>query len=80
MRSEYGLCEGQFDEVEAAWLTAAWGRRKRFEAKLLALEVWSLAAGGMAGGVSRETGQYQRVPEAELWSQMGLGPDGRTVS
>jgi hypothetical protein len=78
MRSEYGLREGEYDDVDAAWLTAAWGRRKRFEARLLALEVWSLAA----GTVSRETGggRYERVSEAELWAQMGLGPDGRTIS
>lgn len=76
MRSEYGLREGEFDEVDAAWLAAAWARRKRFEARLLALEVWGLAAGS-GGGVSQETGSYQRVPEAELLAQMGLGANGR---
>lgn len=81
MRSEYGLREGEFDDVEAAWMTAAWGRRKRFEAQLLAMEVWRLAAGMMPdGAVAGGAGQYERVPEAELWAQIGIDPDARTSS
>jgi hypothetical protein len=49
-------------------LLAAWVRRKRFEARLVALEVGKLFSGAA---------DQDRVSEGEMWAMMGIEvPEG----
>ena len=55
------------DEIGQARIAAAWVRRKRFEARLLALELGML----LAGSVSRETAGG-RVPAQQMLRTLGI--------
>jgi hypothetical protein len=63
MLAEYGGPEWA-DEIAQLQLTAAWVRRKKFEAKLIANEVGALFAGGSQGS--------GKVPGHELLSMAGI--------
>ncbi|MBK8772654.1 MAG: hypothetical protein IPM06_19815 [Rhizobiales bacterium] len=53
------------DALTQTRLLGAWVRRKRFEARLVALEVAKMFSG---------TADPERVSEEQMWAEMGIKP------
>jgi len=60
--AEWGLWPGEYTAEELTALVGSYGRRKRFEARLLAVELGRLLGGG--------NGRDERVPASEMWKMI----------
>jgi hypothetical protein len=75
--AEWGCWDDELGDVTRAALQAAYVRRKRYEARLIALEIWSVLGEALEGGNERvgTSGARYREMEPEALIEM-IGAEG----
>lgn len=73
--AEWGISREDLGELDATRLIGAYIRRKRWEAKIQAFEIWKLLGEAMADGKTGESGKSEgrrRVGPKEFMREAGV--------